>query len=67
MKAKKWNFSDELSKFYETCKRDLNLNIIGLMCIPPNNDKSEYYFSLMKKLKNQINLQKLVWACQMTI
>ena len=50
---------DELSKFYETCKRDLNLNIIGLMCIPPNNDKSEYYFSLMKKLKNQINLQEL--------
>ena len=29
------------------------------MCIPPNNDKSEYYFSLMKKLKNQINLQEL--------
>lgn len=31
------------------------LNIQGLMCIPPNDNDSKYYFDLMKTLRDQIN------------
>lgn len=31
------------------------LNVLGLMCIPPNDDDPEYYFALMKDLRNKIN------------
>jgi uncharacterized pyridoxal phosphate-containing UPF0001 family protein len=30
------NISD-LKNFYEKCTQELNLNIIGLMCLPPQN------------------------------
>lgn len=49
----------ELKNFYETCVLELNLNIIGLMCIPPNDDKTDFYFSEMKKLKFVINTENL--------
>lgn len=32
-----------------------NLFIKGIMCIPPNDDKPEYYFDEMQKIKNKIN------------
>ena len=32
-----------------------NLNVIGLMCIPPNNEAPNQYFQLMNKLKEEIN------------
>lgn len=50
---------DELKSFYQTCVSELNLNIIGLMCIPPNDDKTEIYFSKMKKLKSEIDVEDL--------
>ena len=34
---------EKLDNFYEFCK-NLNLNIIGTMCIPPNNENTEKYF-----------------------
>ena len=39
-----------LEEFYNTCTSKLDLNIIGLMCIPPNDDKSVEYFLMMKML-----------------
>jgi len=50
---------ENLSSFYEKCKNDFGLQIEGLMCIPPNDNKSEIYFSKMYKLTNQINLPEL--------
>ena len=50
---------DELQDFYNTCTLKLNLNIIGLMCIPPNDNQSVKHFSLMKKLKKKINVDEL--------
>ena len=50
---------DKLSEFYKICTQDLNLNIIGLMCLPPNNQSSHLYFSEMEKLKEKINIQEL--------
>ena len=35
------------------------LQVEGLMCIPPNDNKSEVYFSKMRKLSDQINLPEL--------
>tara|TARA_B110000483_G_scaffold242897_1_gene330331 strand:- start:1564 stop:2205 length:642 start_codon:yes stop_codon:yes gene_type:complete len=31
------------------------LNIVGLMCIPPNNQDSNFFFNKMVELKNSIN------------
>ncbi len=50
---------NELKNFYQTCVSEYNLNIIGLMCIPPNDDKANIYFSEMKKLKSIINVKDL--------
>ena len=50
---------DELKLFYHTCVTDLNLDIVGLMCIPPNDNKNNIYFSEMKKLKSLINTKEL--------
>ncbi len=38
---------------------DLKLNIIGLMCIPPNDDNEEKYFLKMKELKDELRLDDL--------
>ena len=48
----------DLFDFYNYCK-ELDLNIIGLMCIPPFNKKSLTYFEKMKKLQNSLKLKEL--------
>ena len=48
-----------LKDFYSTCVNELQLNIIGLMCIPPVNQDSSKYFQKMSLLKNDFNLQQL--------
>ena len=50
---------DELQNFYNVCKSRLDLNIVGLMCIPPNDGKSTQYFATMKLLKKKVNLDEL--------
>lgn len=50
---------DELEKFYKICKQDLNLKIVGLMCLPPYNSNSNKYFLEMKKLNLNLNLKEL--------
>lgn len=35
------------------CRSDLDLNVIGLMCIPPNNNNPNKYFKLMRNLKEK--------------
>ena len=50
---------NELMNFYEECTVNLGLQIVGLMCLPPNNDNTEYYFSEMQKLKSIINVKEL--------
>jgi len=51
-------FSD-LNNFYNYCANDLSLNIIGLMCIPPVDSKSQKYFEKLKKAAEQLNLKDL--------
>ncbi len=49
---------ENLKSFYDKCVNQFNLNIIGLMCIPPQNNV-EIYFKEMQKLKNNLNLNEL--------
>ena len=41
------------------CCKELELDVIGLMCIPPVNQDSSNYFQKMSLLKNDFNLQQL--------
>lgn len=49
----------EVKKFLNICKDDLKLNVVGLMCIPPNDYKSDEYYSKMQHLNNEIKLNEL--------
>ena len=50
---------NSLSDFYKYCTSELSLNIIGLMCLPPTNSKSDKFFKLLKKTAEQLNLKDL--------
>ena len=50
--------SEDLFELYNYCKQ-LDLNIVGLMCIPPINKSSENYFKKMKILKEKLELEHL--------
>jgi len=46
-------------EFINFCINDLKLNIIGLMCIPPNNVEPHPFFKKMQQLKCDNNLNEL--------
>ena len=49
----------ELKNFYEKCTRELNLNIVGLMCLPPQHGSVKNYFNEMVELKKILNVEDL--------
>ena len=49
----------ELDGFYNYCVNEINLNIIGLMIIPPNDNNSEKYFKSLNELKKSLALENL--------
>jgi len=52
------NYS-EIRDFYKICVEDLNLDIIGLMCLPPKNNTTSEYFIKMQELAKDINITDL--------
>ena len=50
---------DQLDNFYNKCTNDLGLNIIGLMCLPPQKEFASSYFSELKNLNMKFNLNEL--------
>jgi pyridoxal phosphate enzyme (YggS family) len=50
---------DDIEVFKNKCVNELNLNIIGLMCLPPKNKESSVYFKEMNYLLKKINLKEL--------
>jgi pyridoxal phosphate enzyme (YggS family) len=50
---------DLLKDFVNFCKYDLKLDVIGLMCIPPNDLDPEIFFNKMKSLSIENNLKEL--------
>ena len=49
----------ELSTLLNFCKNNTRLEIIGLMCIPPNDGKSLKYFKEIKQLANDFNFSQI--------
>ena len=49
----------ELDPFYYYCKNEINLNIKGLMVIPPNDNNSKKYFKSLNQLSKSLALQDL--------
>jgi len=49
---------ERLVDFYKFCK-NLSLDIIGTMCIPPNDDNTKKYFSEMNDINKKLNFQEL--------
>jgi pyridoxal phosphate enzyme (YggS family) len=49
---------DYLQDLYSYCK-DLNLNVVGLMCIPPSEHRPEIFFKEMDLLAKKFNLLEL--------
>ena len=50
---------NDLDNFYNYCTKELSLNIIGLMCVPPVNSDSGKYFKILKKTSEKLNLTDL--------
>mgnify|MGYP001216470304 CR=1 FL=1 len=50
--------SEKLVDFYQSCK-NMGLEIIGTMCLPPENKDSNIFFSEMKNLNKKLNLIEL--------
>ena len=49
---------DEVMDFHNYCK-SLDLDIIGLMCIPPINEDTRKYFTQMNNLNSKLDLKEL--------
>jgi len=49
----------ELDPFYNYCKNEINLNVIGLMVIPPNDNNPEKYFKSLNELNKSLALNDL--------
>jgi|TARA_B110000902_G_scaffold124366_1_gene145229 pyridoxal phosphate enzyme (YggS family) len=49
---------EKLINFYKFCK-NLKLDIIGTMCIPPNNENTENYFYEMNIINKELNFVDL--------
>jgi pyridoxal phosphate enzyme (YggS family) len=49
---------EKLDDFYKFCK-NLNLDIVGTMCIPPNDGNTVEYFSEMNDINQKLNFKDL--------
>ena len=50
---------NELDSFYNYCIKELNLKVIGLMVIPPNDVNTEKYFKSINELNQSLGLEDL--------
>tara|TARA_B110000090_G_C13252890_1_gene397179 strand:+ start:68 stop:721 length:654 start_codon:yes stop_codon:yes gene_type:complete len=50
---------DQLVDFHKKCVHDLNLDIIGLMCLPPMDGDIKKFFLKMKNLSKKIEVKEL--------
>ena len=48
----------QLIDFYHFCK-ELDLDIVGTMCIPPNDNNTEKYFFEMSEINQKLNFKEL--------
>jgi hypothetical protein len=50
---------NDLNNFYYYCKKELLLNVIGLMCLPPFESNSQKYFKMLEQVAGKLNLKDL--------
>ena len=50
---------NDLDNFYHYCTKKLSLNVIGLMCMPPNESNSKEYFKMLKNAAEKLHLKEL--------
>ena len=50
---------NDLDQFYNYCTKELFLDIIGLMCLPPASADSKKYFKILKQASMKLNLNEL--------
>ena len=50
---------DDLPNFLNLCRDEYNLNIIGLMCLPPLSEDPSKYFEKMKTSSLDLSLRNL--------
>ena len=51
--------ASDLDAFYNYCSSECDLNIIGLMVIPPDDGNTKKYFKYMNELNNSLALKEL--------
>ena len=58
--SQKSGISSESAKdFLKYCTKEINLNVIGLMVIPPNDNNPSKYFEKISKLNSNLGLEHL--------
>jgi len=50
---------NEVDQFYSYCTKEKNMNIIGLMAIPPNDKNTDKYFKSLYELNSSLGLKEL--------
>ena len=50
---------DDLENFHKRCVNEFNLNIIGIMCLPPFDEDPIPFFKKMKKLSESLKLKEI--------
>ena len=50
---------EQLEPFYNYCTKELKLNVIGLMAIPPNDGNESRHFKNLMELNNSLGLKEL--------
>lgn len=49
----------EVDAFYNYCTNEKNMNVLGLMAIPPNKNNSDQYFKSLSELNYSLGLKEL--------
>ena len=49
----------DLNEFFRKCTEELKLDIIGLMCIPPQGQEIQSYFRVLADLNKSLGLKEL--------
>ena len=50
---------NEVDAFYNYCVKEKNLNVLGLMAIPPNDNQPSKYFKSISDLNSSLGLKEL--------
>ena len=51
--------ANQLDFFYTYCTKEIKLDVIGLMVIPPNDGNANKYFKSMEEINNSLALKEL--------